>query len=141
VPLVRFAPSPSHRFTPGFGVLGWILLSGGWLLAGCTAPLPVAKSNALPSARFVVINLTDYRWHIAVTRPPATVVADFQVEGRESRSIDIAGGEYTIKQTSLAMGAASGLDREIPAKFESGETYRWKLATLLSAEPAGTVSP
>jgi len=91
-------------------------------------------------AHLVVINLTDYRWHITIAHSPASPTADFQVDARESQSIDLAGGDYIIRQTVLSPGAASELSRELPAKFESGESYRWKLATLLSETPDTPVS-
>jgi hypothetical protein len=123
---------------PVFRATGWAVLSGCLLLGGCGSPAPISKNTERQPAHLVVMNLTDYRWRITIARLPAPPTADFQVEARESRSIDLAGGEYTIRQTVLSEGAASELSRELPAKFESGENYRWRLATLLSeaADPA-----
>jgi len=141
VPLERFAPHSSLRRTPAFRAINWTFLIGCLLLSGCSSPAGVAEKGASPPVHLVVINLTDYRWRITIVHPPALPTADFQVNARESQSIDLAGGDYIIRQTVLSPGAASELSRELPAKFESGESYRWKLATLLSETPDTPVSP
>lgn len=141
MPHVRFAPVSSPHSTLASRVAGWVFLTGGLLFAGCASPTPVAENFASRPAHLVVINLTDYRWRITITRPRAVPTTDFEVNARESRSIDLAGGEYTIRQTVLSEGAAKELSREIPAKFEPGENYRWKLATLLSEAPEVPATP
>ena len=113
-------------------VLGW-----GLLIGGCAAPAPVAsKTQAESKAHLVVINLTDYEWHIAVARPSGESMADFHLKPRASSSVDFAAGDCVIDQTALAEGAAPELSRKIPMKLEAGQTYRWRLVTLLS-EPIG----
>ena len=83
-------------------------------------------------AHLVVINLTDYEWHITIARASGEPAADFRLEPRASFTVDLAGGDYAIEQTALTNGAAAELSRKIPAKLESGQTYRWRLVTLLS---------
>jgi hypothetical protein len=38
-----------------------------------------------------------------------------------------------IEQTMVSLDARPGQDRQIPTRFEPGQSYRWRLATLLSA--------
>lgn len=118
-----------------------MLFSGCLFFTGCTSPEPVVEKTVRPLAHLVVINLTDYRWRITIAHSPAPPIADFQVEARESRSIDLDGGDYVIKQTVLSEGAAADLSRELPAKFQPGESYRWRLATLLSETADVPASP
>lgn len=141
MPHVRFAPVSSPRLTLAFRVAGWAFLTGGLLLGGCASPTPIAENSASRPAHLVVMNLTDYRWRIMIARRPAAPATEFEVGARESRSVDLASGEYTIRQTVLSEGAAKELSRELPAKFESGESYRWRLATLLSQAPEVPAAP
>lgn len=141
MPLERSAPDSSLRRTPLFWAIGWAFLSGCLLLVGCSSPPVVSEKVASPPAHLAVVNLTDYRWRITIVHSSAPPTADFQVAARESQSIDLAGGDYIIKQTVLSPDAASELSRELPAKLESGESYRWKLATLLSETPDTPVLP
>ncbi len=112
------------------------------ILAGCATPDPlVEKAKDLP-AHLTVMNLSDYRWHITIGHSSAAAsVTDFHVEARESRSIDLVAGDYVIRQEVESDGAARGLTRELPAKFAPGETYRWRLATLLSEPADPSVKP
>lgn len=128
----RFAPILSPRQSSLFGTVTGLLLASGVILGGCATPTPVVEKADGAPAHLVVMNLTDYRWHITIAHSPAPRAADFEVEPRQSRSIDLASGEYSIRQTVLSEGAANELSRELPAKFAPGESYRWRLATLLS---------
>jgi hypothetical protein len=96
----------------------------------------VAIKGSPPLAQLVVLNRTDYEWQISIAGPSGEKTNDFKLEARASRTLDFPSGDYVIKQTVLSEGAAKELTREIPAKFESGQTYRWRLVTLLS-EPSG----
>lgn len=109
---------------------------GSLLLGGCADP-SAATGQAPLSAHLEVINLTDYAWRIAVSRHTGEPVADFKVEPRGTVTTDLTGGDYVIGQSALSEGKPLELSRRIPAHFESGQTYRWRLLTLLS-DPAAT---
>lgn len=112
------------------------------LLCGCVAPSPVVVEKPLsPPAHLVVLNLTDYEWHIAIVHSSGGSAADFHLESRGSHSVDLAGGNYSIEQTALSQGAALELTRKIPASLDAGQTYRWRLVTLLSEQKGSSDSP
>ena len=108
-----------------------------WIFAaGCATPAPVSPAVPQQPAHLVVINLTDYAWRIVLTRPSGEPAHESRLQPRATAKVDLAGGDYVIEQTALSAGAAPELSRRIPAKLEPGQTYRWRLVTLLS-EPAG----
>lgn len=120
----------------GWWRAGWWALAASLLLASCANP-PSAPASALAApAKLSVINLTDYVWHLVISRAGGGTVRDFQVKARASEVLELAGGDYLIEQTVLEEGVAGAdLTRKIPSTFIPGQSYRWRLATLLS-EPA-----
>jgi hypothetical protein len=112
------------------------MLTWGLFLAGCATPAPGLVKAPPSPAHLIVINLTDYEWHIAIARPSGDSVHDSRLQPRASLTVDLVGGDYVIEQTALSENAAPELTRKIPARLEPGQTYRWRLVTLLS-EPAG----
>jgi hypothetical protein len=64
-----------------------------------------------------------------------------QLAARESREIDLAAGEYGIEQTALNGNTGSDSRRQFTIRLEPGQTYRWKLLTLLSAPVDGSGDP
>lgn len=113
----------------------WVTVTCCLVLASCAAPAPVALSAPSLPARLIVINQTDYEWHLAISRPSGESVHDSRLKPRASLAVDLAGGDYTIEQTALAENAPE-LTRKISAKLDAGQTYRWRLATLMS-DPTG----
>jgi hypothetical protein len=84
----------------------------------------------------VIENLTDYEWRIAVAATAGTETQASRVWARSSAEINLAGGDYVIEQTVVAENAGTELTRRLPAQLAPGQTYRWRLVTLLS-DPAG----
>jgi hypothetical protein len=124
----------------------------GWTSAGSLAWCVIALSCATPPpsivtpppppavARLLVENLTDYEWDVAVAATAGTEVCSARVPARGSIALNLAGGDYVIEQTARLERARPALVRKAPARLEPGQTYRWRLATLLSS-PAGGARP
>ena len=127
-------PAQTSPFQPSaFSLRGlWPVFAFVFLLAGCAAPdLTPVKAPPLP-AHLVVINETDYEWRLTIHRVSGESVRELRVLARASETIDVAGGDYVIEQTMLPTAGAPELSRTIPSRLEPGQTYRWRLATLLS---------
>ncbi len=119
----------------------WAVLALLPFLQGCTAVAPAPAPP--PPAHLVVTNLTDYRWHIVISRPSGQPVRDFEVKARASSAVDLDGADYVIDQDAVAGSADPELARRLSVHLDPGEAYGWRLATLLSASPtdAGAQEP
>ena len=117
-------------------MLACLLLPG-----GCAAPQVAVEKPLSPAAHLVVLNLSDYEWHISIARSFGESAADFHLNARASRTIELAAGTYSIEQTALSLGTAPEMSRKIPATLEAGQTYRWRLVTLLSEQQGSSDSP
>lgn len=51
---------------------------------------------------------------------------------RSTQNIDLVGADYVIEQVALVEGPAQDLDRRLSVHLDPGETYGWRLVTLLS---------
>jgi hypothetical protein len=60
----------------------------------------------------------------------------WQMAGAASLKVDIPAGEYTVDQTMLVENPGPEARRSFPMRIEPGQTYRWRLATLLSGGSA-----
>jgi len=118
-------PAPSTRFR-----VPWLVAACLCILTGCATP-PVASH---PAAHLIVNNLTDYRWRIQIKRPTGGPVRDLQLAAQSSQGVDLEGADYLIEQSAQAGGAASTLTRSISVHLDAGQTYVWRLATLLSGQ-------
>jgi hypothetical protein len=102
---------------------------------GCsTAPPTPGLAIRRNDAEIAVTNLTPHAWRIVLRSPQGADVKTVEVKPRESLALVVAGGEYMVEQTLMAVEPAEGTKRNFSARFEPGEKYRWSLATLLSAE-------
>ena len=108
------------------GCLGLILILG-----GCTSVTPPALSG--PPTHFVVTNLSDCEWRIAIAPTGGGETRTLQLPARGAQNLDLAAGEYVIEQTMLTGDAEPASTRRLTAKLDPGQTYRWRLVTLLSA--------
>lgn len=107
------------------------------LAAGCgTVPAP-ATGPARP-VHFAIVNLSDCAWQITLTPAPDGPARPLRVEARESQMLDLEGGPYEIEQTALNGGTGAELTRRFTIRLEPGQTYRWRLVTLLTAPANGT---
>jgi len=110
------------------GGLVWLLI-----MTGCATP-PASPPVAAPApvTHLEIINRTNYAWHITISSTSGKETFSSPVQPQASVKIDLAGGDYLIEQTVTSPGAAPELSRRIPARLEPGQTYRWRLDTLLS---------
>lgn len=117
-------------------------LSWGVFAAGCATnqpPVATVSRQGAAAARLVVENLTDYAWRLSATLPTGAEIWAGKVGPRAALEVELAGGDYVIQQAVISGVVGQGLIRHLPARFESGQTYRWRLGTLLSkaaADPA-----
>ena len=107
------------------------ILIGELFFLGCAAPVPIAPL-ASPPAHLNVINETDYLWHLVILRAGGGSAHDSRLQPRATIKVDLAGGDYVIEQSVISESAAPELTRKIAAKLDSGQSYRWRLVTLLS---------
>jgi len=129
-------PSRRAALWPG------LIRLGGWLslatLLGCaTVPPPAAPPPEVSAgAHLLVTNQTDYDWNIHIASASGTEMSDTAVAPRATLSINLKGGDYVIDQSVTTAGATAVQTRRIPTHLAAGQTYRWRLDTLLS-DPAG----
>lgn len=109
-------------------------LVGMLLAVGCAKKAPASHQPA--PAHLVVINVTDYAWRLAITAADGADPRSEQVPPRAELTIKLAGGNYEVEQASVSANATPDLTRRMSFRLESGLTYRWRLATLLSDNPA-----
>ena len=103
-----------------------------FLVSGCgSVPPPVAAPAR--AVHFVLVNLSDCAWQITLTPADGGAVLPLRLQARESRELEISGGAYGIEQTALNGGGGTDSTRRFTVRLESGQTYRWRLVTLLSA--------
>jgi hypothetical protein len=116
-----------------------MLLACAVLLVGCVTPVVVPAAAPQAPAHLIVINVTDYEWRLVIARSAGATIKDARLQSRATLAIDLAGGDYVIEQSVLGDNATPEMARKIPVSLASGQTYRWRLVTLLS-EPAGNGS-
>lgn len=115
------------------GVIAVVRILGWLAAAGCASSTVVPESR--PVARLLVENLTDYAWRITVTAAAGPESSTAEVPARGFAEVALSGGDYVIEQA--ARGPGADLSRRLPARLEAGQSYQWRLGTLLS-DPAGT---
>lgn len=84
-------------------------------------------------ATVAVANLSDFTWRIAVTARSGGMARTAQLAPRATCELVVPAGDYQIEQTLLAAGRGPDVTRRFPLHVAAGQTYRWPLATLLSA--------
>jgi len=58
----------------------------------------------------------------------------------KSLDLELAGGDYAVEQTMLSDDAGPDSTRRFSMQLVVGESYRWRLVTLLSGAEAADVS-
>ncbi len=124
-----------HTLARPFAIFACVTLIANLLgFSGCASP--VAPNGAhVPvrrDARIEMINLSDCDWRITVASPDGREIRALRLPAGEKLSFELAGGTYAITQTALSGFAGPSATRRFPAQLESGEIYRWQLATLLT---------
>jgi hypothetical protein len=107
------------------------------LAAGC-GTVPQTPAGASPVAHFLVINVSDCEWQIAIAPAGGGETRALHLAARASQAIDLPGGDYVIEQTALLADAGIDSARRFTSHLDAGQTYRWRLATLLTAASGET---
>jgi hypothetical protein len=102
-------------------------------MGGCTAVRQPAAAG--PVAHVVVVNLSDSEWQIAIAPAGGGEARVLRLQARASQKVELSAGDYAIEQTLLAGNPGPASTRRLSAKLDPGQTYRWRLVTLLSALP------
>ena len=111
----------------GFGLM--------MLASGC-GTIPPSAAGPARAVHFVTVNLSDCAWQITLT-PTGGPVRVLHIAARESQELDLVGGSYGIEQTALNGSTGADSTRRFTIRLEPGQTYRWRLVTLLSAAANG----
>jgi hypothetical protein len=136
---------------PSLGRLTLVLLclavlAGLLLLARChyQAPSAAAASEVSKSklmARLTMLNTSDCEWQVVITSVASGDQGTWKVPVAKSIVVELAGGDYAVEQTMLADGAAPDATRRFTMRLAAGQSYRWRLMTLLSGEAAAALPP
>lgn len=91
-------------------------------------------------ARLTLLNSSDCEWQIVITPLTNGDSRTWKLTAAKSLDLELAGGDCVIVQTLLVADAKPALTRRFSMHFEAGQSYRWRLMTLLSGAPvsAGT---
>jgi|GEM_PF-1707383 len=92
------------------------------------APLP----DEAPIAHLTVLNSSECEWQIAFTASAGGGARTWKLPAAKMLKIELAGGDYRVEQTMLTANADATATRRFALHLEPGETYRWRLMTLLS---------
>ena len=99
---------------------------------GCAGPATTAPVPTGPRiARVELVNLSECDWRITLVSTDGRETSPPRLPAHATLRLEIPGGDYTITQTALNGPAAV---RRFPAHLEPGESYRWRLATLLTGQ-------
>ncbi len=109
-----------------------LLIGTGLALAGCASTGTVVPPGP-STAHLSVVNQTPYAWQIGVTGVRGGPARDLRVAARGTIELELPGDDYTIEQTMLVEAGRPGTTRSLVARLDAGQTYRWPLATLMSA--------
>ena len=112
--------------------IGWLLLA-----AGCAAVAPPSAGTG-PRAHLAVVNLSDCEWQIVIGPAAGGEARALHLAARASQAVDLPGGDYVIEQTALATDSGIDSARRFTVRFDAGQAYRWRLATLLTAPAQAT---
>ena len=106
-----------------------------------SAAVPSEVSKAKLMARLTMLNTSDCEWQVVITSVASGNQATWKVPVTKSIEVDLAGGDYAVEQTMLADGAGPDATRRFTMRVGAGQSYRWRLMTLLSGEAADTRTP
>jgi hypothetical protein len=107
--------------------------------ASASAPYGVTKAKLM--ARLTMLNSSGCEWQVVITSVTSGDRGTWKLPVATSIEAELAGGDYMVEQTMLADGAGADAMRRFTMRLEAGQSYRWRLMTLLSDEAAGTRTP
>ena len=137
------APSPG-RLT--LALLCLAILAGLFFMVRCrhqapsgSAPSAVTKAKLL--ARLTLLNTSDCEWQIVITSVASGDRGTWKLPVAKSIEAELAGGDYVVEQTMLTDGVGADATRRFSMQLEAGQSYRWRLMTLLSEEAVDGRTP
>jgi hypothetical protein len=107
------------------------------LLAAACGTVPPPAAAPARGVHLVVVNLCDCTWQITIAPAGGGPAIALHIAGRESQEADLQAGAYEIVQTAAPGSGGAELTRRFTVRLEPGQTYRWRLVTLLSAPANG----
>lgn len=108
-------------------------LVGSVLFARCTRTQSTPTALAvIRVAHLTMLNGSHCEWQIAVTPTTGGDTQTWKVPLAKSLDVKLPGGDYAVEQTMLTDDAGPEAIRRFSLRLEPGESYRWRLVTLLS---------
>lgn len=137
------APSPG-RLT--LALLCLAILAGFIFMVRCrhqapSASVPSVETKAKPMARLTMLNASGCEWRIVITSVASGDRGTWKLPVAKSIEAELGGGDYAVEQTMLADGAGADATRRFTMWLEAGQSYRWRLMTLLSEEAVDGRTP
>jgi hypothetical protein len=129
----------NHAPSLGRLTLGCLCLAGllGLFFAvRCTRENPLSKKSPAVSAsqmaHLTLLNDSNCEWQIAMTPAAGGEPRSWKLPLAKSLKVELAGGDYQVEQTMLTDDAGPNEPRRFSLRLTAGESYRWRLVTLLS---------
>ena len=136
---------------PSLGRLTLALLC----LAGLIGLFFAVRCMRVPSTRSTVVKITDVtqvvrltmfnssncEWQIVITPAEGGERRRWKLPVAKSLDVELAGGNYAVEQTMLTDDVGADATRRFSTRFEDGQSYRWRLMTLLSGEAVDPLAP
>jgi hypothetical protein len=88
-----------------------------------------------------MLNASPCEWQIVATSAGSGDRHTWKLPVAKSIEVNLVGGDYAVEQTMLADGSGPDATRRFTMRLEAGQSYRWRLMTLLSEEVANSYTP
>lgn len=120
------------RSFPGMLRLLAAMLPG--LCGGGCDRAPSDHAGLRRGATVQVVNLSDYEWVVTLRQAGNQRSRTARLAPRARQTVVVPGGDYLVEQVAAGGELAAVGPRRFSTRLEAGETYRWPVTTLLSAE-------
>ncbi len=133
-----------HTFVSSFGRLTWAALCVVGVVwgAGCAHVTPLQPMTPAPVgsalAQVKMVNGSGCAWRIVFTAQEGGARQAWMLGIAKSIEAHLPEGNYTVEQTMVAAEVEKEQVRRFPMRLVAGQTYGWRLLTLLSGS-AGEV--
>jgi hypothetical protein len=122
------------------GLIGW------FFLVRCTHDRSPRSTSANASdetqaAHLTMLNSSDCEWRIVITSMAGGDRRSWKMPVAKSLDVELAGGDYQVEQTMVTTGVGSDETRRFSMRLVTGQSYRWRLMTLLSGEAVDPLAP
>lgn len=112
---------------------GWGVVAGG----GCATQPELAAPERTHFSEIRVINESPLAWRLTFRPRDGGASRAEAVRPRETKTVRVAGGaDYVVEQAVVTPGARVGSPRSVTVRFDPGESYDWRLATVLTSGDA-----